>query len=148
MLYLSQGIHSHSISKDFSNILSVTSRVADSIRLKSTRVLFIQPPNIHTSHHHAILRHPPLAPRNARSCSGNFVRRFHLVCFLDSNLVDFRSTHASSTRDAVTSTRETKSSEHASATSAKASHTGAAAAVNVGDMGVVMAGVLGVAALL
>jgi hypothetical protein len=58
-----------------------------------------------------------------------------------SNFIDYRSTRASSTREAATST-------HASATSAKASHTGAAAAVKVGDMGVVMAGVLGVAALL
>jgi hypothetical protein len=58
------------------------------------------------------------------------------------NLIDYRSSHATSTRDA------TKTSDHTSATSAKASHTGAAGAVNAGDMGRVMVGVLGVAALL
>jgi hypothetical protein len=40
------------------------------------------------------------------------------------------------------------SSTHAATTSAKSTHTGAAAVLNVGEMGVVMAGVLGVAALL
>jgi hypothetical protein len=68
------GINSHSISEDSATSSRSYSRQELSIRFDSIKYLSsFQPPNIQTSHNHAILHHHPPPPRNARSCSRDFV---------------------------------------------------------------------------